>query len=223
MAKKKVVDPLAEVKANPAKVTSVALNPAAWRNAGKGEFAPFPTFPTEIFACKNLVELEVYRAINDGRIPREIGSFTKLKTLNIGGLSTKQLPPEIGDLARLETLNLAYMQSLPSLPSTIGKLEKLRDLQAPYAGIKTLPPTIGQCKALRTINFTNSQLVEVHASLWDCTALEQLSLPEGVRTLPAGIAALGKLRALEISVQALASIASELPKLKSLETLSIVG
>lgn len=215
MAKKaKTFDPLAQAKANPAKVKVIELNPAGARNAGKGWFDPLPAFPPEILACKNLVELEIFRGIADGTIPEAIGALTKLKSLGLGGLTTTQLPASIGKLVNLESLDLAYMELLTALPASIGKLTKLRDLQMPYSGLVALPP-MGTLKALRTANFTNSDDLEsVHPTLWQCAALETLHLPESVEELPPGIAKLTKLRVLSASPSALASIANELPKLK---------
>jgi hypothetical protein len=214
MAKKvKTADPLAPVRTNPTKVTTLELNPAGSRNAGKGWFDPLPVFPPEILDCKNLVELEIYRGIVDGTIPEGIGKLTKLTSLGLGGLSTTRLPESIGKLVKLESLSLAYMESLHALPTSIGKLTKLRDLQMPYAGLTSLPP-LGTLRALRTANFTNTPLASVHAALWQCTALEALYFPEGLTSLPPGIAKLSKLRVLSASPAALASIAGELPKLK---------
>ena len=222
MGKKvKTIDPLAAVKASPAKVTSLKLNPAASRNARRGVYDALPTFPTEIFACKNLVELEVFRGVTDGEIPADLGKLTKLKSLSLGGLPTTRLPESIGKLTKLEQLSLAYMESLSQLPASIGKLTKLRELDAPYTGIEALP-AIGGLRSLRTANFTHTPLVSVHPSLWQCTALETLYLPETVEQLPAGISQLAKLRTLSASPNALASIRGELSKLK-LDALVICG
>ena len=89
---KKLVDPLSEVKASPAKVTALMLNPSASRNQGQGLYEPLVSFPTEIFACRNLVDFELFRGITTGTIPKEIGTLKKLKKLTIGGLPTKELP-----------------------------------------------------------------------------------------------------------------------------------
>lgn len=213
MAKKpKIADPLAPVRANPAKVTRLELNPAGSRNAGKGWFDPLATFPPEIFACKNLVSLDIFRGLRDGTIPPAIGTLKKLTDLGLGGLDTTVLPEEIGQLAKLERLSLAYMESLTALPASIGKLTKLVDIQAPYSGITALPP-IGGLKRLAALNFTNGKLAAVDPSLWECAALEKLYLPESLTVLPPGIAKLKKLRDLSLSPGALAGIASELPKL----------
>ena len=211
--KAKTFDPLAEARANPAKVKGLELNPAGARNEGKGWFDPLPAFPPEVLACKNLVDLQIFRGISDGTIPEAIGTLVKLKSLTLGGLSTKELPASIGKLANLESLSLAYMQSQRELPAAIGKLVKLRELDAPYAGITTLPP-MGTLRALKTANFTNSALASVHPTLWQCSALETLYLPESIEALPPGIAKLTKLRTLSASPSALASIAGELPRLK---------
>ena len=220
--KPKPIDPLAQVKSNPAKVTALGLNPAASRNTGHGLYDALPAFPTEVLACKNLTHLEIFRGIRDGRIPKEIGTLTKLKNLSLGGLSTQTLPEEIGKLTNLHTFELAYQESLTALPASIGKLAKLKFLQCPYAGFTTLPPSIGKLKKLIVANFTNTKLTSVPRELWKCASLEMLTLPECLHAMPPGIAALTKLRTLAISPQALASIASELPKLKLAE-LYVIG
>jgi hypothetical protein len=219
--KAKVIDPLADVKKGPAKVKAVFLNPAASRH-GKEHYDALPAFPTEIFACKNLEDLHIFRGIEDGRIPDEIGSLAKLKSLCLGGLDTMELPESIGKLVKLEKLDLAYQESLAELPAAIGKLAKLQELSAPYAGLRALPPMSG-LRALRVLNLHNTNLVSVHPTLWDCRALEELHLPEGVEVLPAGIAKLSKLHTLTLPARAIAGIASELPKLKQLNYLSIAG
>jgi hypothetical protein len=76
---------------------------------------------------------------------------------------------------------------------------------------------------LRVLNLHNTNLVSVHPTLWDCRALEELHLPESVEVLPAGIAKLAKLHTLTLPARAIAGIASELPKLKQLKYLGIVG
>jgi Leucine-rich repeat (LRR) protein len=219
----KAIDPLAGVKAAPAKVTGLWLNPAASRNSGHGEYAPLETFPLEIFACKNLVTLELFRAIEDGHIPSALGTLTKLKDLTIGGLTTTALPAEIGNLAKLEVLSLAYLELLTALPASIGKLTRLRDLDAPYTGLTTLPSSVGNLQALRRANFASSGLVAVPRALWKLKALEELYLPDTVTELPSGIGALTKLRSLALSAAALESIAHELPKLRALRELRVHG
>jgi hypothetical protein len=219
--KAKVVDPLAEVKKSPAKVKAVFLNPAASRH-GHEHYDALPAFPTEIFACKNLTDLHIFRGIQDGRIPKEIGGLTRLESLCLGGLSTQELPAEIGQLAQLEKLDLAYQEMLAELPAEIGKLTKLRELSAPYAGLKTLPP-MSTLRALRHLNLNDTKLVSVHPTLWDCRALEELFLPATIEVLPPGISRLAKLHTLTLPARAVAAVAAELPKLKQLKTLYIAG
>ena len=86
-------------------------------------YDPLPEFPVELLACKNLVELEIFRGIVDGTIPKELGALSKLTSLSLGGLDTKKLPEELGGLARLESLELSYVGSLAALPESIRYVE----------------------------------------------------------------------------------------------------
>jgi hypothetical protein len=71
MKRGKAIDPLADVRRCPTKVKRVRLHPAAALDDGEGVYEELPRFPRELLACRNLVDLVIFRGIVDGRIPRE--------------------------------------------------------------------------------------------------------------------------------------------------------
>lgn len=112
MAKLKPKDPLAEVRANPAKVKRFDLNPADARNHGF-LVEPLTAFPEELLACKALESLAIFRGIRGPvTIPDRIGELGALKKLSLGGLALKALPESIGKLKNLTDLSLDYDEQL---------------------------------------------------------------------------------------------------------------
>lgn len=227
MANKNSYDPLAQARRKPKLVKTLAVNPAGARNAGLGLFEPYPAFPKEILACKNLEQLEIFRGIDwngDATIPKGIGTLKKLTKLELGGIACVSLPAEVGKLAKLESLSLSYATELRSLPAELGKLRALRELSCCYCeSLVELPPEIGKLRKLRSLDLRNTNLHTVPKELWQCKALEALYLPDSIRRLPKGIGGLRKLARLSLSAAAAAHVASELPKLPKLSSLHMSG
>ncbi len=220
----KTIDPLAAVRADPRKVKHLRLNPAASRNAKRGDYAPLPALPKEIFACTNLETLEVFRGVSGTIVlPPALGKLTRLRVLRLGGTRLAEFPPALGKLTRLEELVCHYVDGITSLPAAIGKLRALHTIAIGGASFTTLPATIGGCRALRSLGIGTSGVREIPKTLWKATRLDRLWLPDGVRALPPGIGALQKLKVLRLTAPALASIRSELGKLKALRELVVVG
>lgn len=223
MAKLKPFDPFVPVRENPLKVTAFEINPAAYRNMGFSN-PPVKAFPRELFACRNLESLKLFRAIEydgDQSIPAEIGTFAQLETLELGGLGFTTLPDTIGRLKKLKTLDLVYCESLTSLPDTIGALTQLKALSLGYTKLKVLPASVGKCRKLEKLSIANVR--EVPAEIFKLTKLTSLALPDSVERLPPGLGRLTQLTELSISAQALTAAAKELPKLTKLQTLWVSG
>lgn len=222
MPKLKPHDPLAPVRKRPARVKSFLLNPAALRNQGL-DCPALAAFPQELFACKNLETLTIFRGLSGhGRsvIPPEIGGFRKLRALSLGGLGATALPAAIGDLRRLRILDLAYNESLKVLPDALGKLRDLETLSVVYSPLRALPSTIGQLRKLKRLAV--SHVKAVPPEVFQLTRLEALEIP-AVRRLGPGMGKLRKLRTLSISAGALTDVRAELPKLTHLTELWVSG
>ncbi|HEY0253983.1 MAG TPA: hypothetical protein VGC41_20780, partial [Kofleriaceae bacterium] len=153
--KNKVFDPLAVARTKPASVKALEINPAGARNAGLGVLEPYPRFPVEILACKNLTKLAIFRGIawgGDQTIPKAIGSLGKLTHLTLGGLGFEKLPAELGRLTKLVDLDLVYSNAVTELPASLGKLTRLQRLSCGYCeALVKLPSTIGNLKELREL------------------------------------------------------------------------
>jgi len=96
--------------------------------------ADLDEFPQEIFAKKNVTDIDLFRGISweHPTIPKEIGKLKGLRRLTLGGNGFTQLPDEIGQLGNLEVLALDYCERLRSLPRAIGKMRSLRELSLGY-------------------------------------------------------------------------------------------
>lgn len=75
------------------------------------------------------LQLDVNRGLG-GRIPGEIGKFTKLTRLLLQYCALEgPIPPEIGNLTELETLALEDNKLTGPIPSEMKRLTRLNDLQ----------------------------------------------------------------------------------------------
>ena len=61
-------------------------------------------------------------------IPKEVGQFTELKSLNILYQFSGQIPAEIGNLTKLESLSISSTNLTGPLPPELGKLTSLKSL-----------------------------------------------------------------------------------------------
>jgi hypothetical protein len=184
-------------------------------------------FPASALSNVSVRTLSLYGVFAYGariRIPDGIGKLRELRRLDVGQSSLRELPEAIGKLSKLESLTLDYAEALTRLPQSLGKLKKLKRLELTYTHrLKKLPDSIGGCEDLELLNPEPSGLVSVPASLWKCSKLRVLELPDGVKKLPPGIGNLRKLRSLRLTPDALWSIRGEIPKLVSLRRLRVWG
>lgn len=225
MAKRKPYLGLEKMRTAPESLTKLQLNPMGLYHQGY-DCPVLDEFPRELFACKNLRTLEIFRGLDQRRtfvIPKEIGNLTKLEELTLGGIAYKKLPDTLGNLKRLRTLSLSYAAVLDSLPATIGKLTALESLEAAASGLRDLPPGIGKLTKLKELSLAGSKLQTIPKELFAARSLEKLTLPASVTKLPPGLGRLDKLVYLGLSASALASAAAELPKLTKLRCLSVDG
>jgi len=89
-------------------------------------------------------------------IPKEIGRFTNLESLDLQGHMFPELPEEIGKLTRLTYLNIDS-QRLKTLPKSIGRLENLEILSLEYCPcLERLPEEMGKLSQLRQLSLDSS-------------------------------------------------------------------
>lgn len=222
MARKKLqdIDPLATAKARPLALKRLQLNPAHARNVGRGLYDALPTIPDVIFTCTNLEELEIFRGVLTGPVPKAIGKLTKLRKLELGGFNVGNLPEELGKLAQLEVLTLTYADGITKLPKAIGKLARLTELVVDCSQVTKLPDEICDLTALRFLGLDGTELATLPKAFGKLVNLERLCLPETLEQLP-DLSKLTKLRVLEASGKALASLGPALGKLTNLRELRV--
>ncbi len=76
-----------------------------------------------------VIALELPRMGLNGRIPAELGSLVRLRTLVLdGNWLTGAIPPELGNLADLQMLALTANNLTGPVPAELGKLKNLREL-----------------------------------------------------------------------------------------------
>lgn len=99
-----------------------------------------PTFPEEIFLCKNL------------------------RKLNLSGNKIKSIPAKIKNLSKLKVLNLSNNE-LSQIHAGIFNLQKLECLVISRNMIKTLPKQINKLTNLKILILQNNQLTEINMDL----------------------------------------------------------
>jgi adenylate cyclase len=100
----------------------------------------------------------------------------RLTYLNISHAKLSSLDGlALSHLLELKELRLAHNQ-FRALPDTIGALEKLEKLCVSDNRLDALPDNIGDLKNLRILDAHNNSLLELPASMWQCTALEEINV-----------------------------------------------
>ncbi|XP_059663731.1 disease resistance protein RPV1-like [Cornus florida] len=95
--------------------------------------------PNSLFGLTSLTKLSLQDCyLSDGAIPKDIGSLSSLKLLNLAGNNFSSLPASISTLSKVEVLLLnqcTELQSLPELPTSLtffsalnSSLQRLPDL-----------------------------------------------------------------------------------------------
>lgn len=125
----------------------------------------------------------------DGELPKELGSLTELRTLDIRENAIKgNIPTQIGELVNLETLMLDKNKFTGELPPTIAKLSKLKELLASDNRFRTFPVEICQAESLTVIHLEKNEIANLPGEITNLTKLEYLYLNENKLTaLPAGL------------------------------------
>lgn len=96
-----------------------------------------------------------------GRIPAELGSLSRLRTLHLPGNSIGgPIPAAIGDLSQLESLDLTFNPLSGEIPAEIGKLTNLRRLGlASTNGLRgSIPAQLGALGRLEELLLNNNRL-----------------------------------------------------------------
>ncbi|MDE2938954.1 MAG: leucine-rich repeat domain-containing protein [Chloroflexota bacterium] len=119
-------------------------------------------------------------------IPKEVGQFTELKSLNILYQFSGQIPAEIGNLTKLESLSISSTNLTGPLPPELGKLTSLKSLALGENQFGSpLPPEIGNLSSLELLQFIDAGLTgPLPAELGNLTSLVYLNLADNQLTGP---------------------------------------
>ncbi len=98
-------------------------------------------------------------------LPEEIGQFTWLEKLVLGGNRLQTIPGSIGDLTELQDLFLDSNQ-LTTIPEPIGNLAKLQFFSLTANQLTTIPGSIGNLTKLQDLLLDNNQLQTIPDSLF---------------------------------------------------------
>ena len=161
----------------------------------------------------------------NGPIPAEIGTLTKLRTLDLTYNHLEgAIPPELGNLASLTRLGLGFNNLTGPIPPELGNLSKLEQLWlGPNQLAGAIPPELGNLASLTSLILeTNDLTGSIPSEFGNLSNLEELILGDNQLTgaiLPA-LGNLSNLRLLSLNWNRLTGpIPSELGNLSNLERL----
>ena len=93
-----------------------------------------------------------------GAIPSELGSLTRLTTLELQHNNLTAIPPELGNLTNLTALSVGDNQLSGTIPPELGKLANLRSLRLDDNAFGTIPPELGDLANLAELSLRNNKL-----------------------------------------------------------------
>lgn len=121
---------------------------------------------TSLTCCKNRVT----------ELPAEIGSLTRLKTLDCRkAFELSTVPREIGCLSSLTSLDLSFT-CIECLPDEICRLSDLTYFSAAVTGIRNLPSDIGDLTSLRVLDVHLTRLTSLPDRICDIPSLEEVNV-----------------------------------------------
>ncbi len=160
-----------------------------------------------------------------GRLPIEIGDFSRLRHLYLGiNQLTGNIPSQIGQLRRLEVLALTENAFLGRIPPEIGRLVRLRQLDLSQNRLTGgIPSELGSLMRLGFLSLDENELTgAIPAELGNATQMRELWLDQNriAGRIPPQLGQLSKLESLRLGNNQLEGpIPPELGKLRNLESL----
>lgn len=212
-----------------------------------GEFSAgnvLTTLPEEIGQLKNLTKLnlsnnniiglpqefcnldeltELYISHNNlSSLPSSISKLVRLVKLTLNNNKLTTLPAGIKELVNLFELNLGNNQ-LGYLPSGIGSLSALGNLFLENNRLEHLPDEFASLRKLKQLNLASNQLSGFPGSITGLRLLEKLDISgnKNLRTIPANISRLTRLRELRLRDTGLVELPAEIGELQDLTYLDL--
>ena len=133
-------------------------------------------------------------------VPKEIGACVSLRKLVLTGNTLKTLPKAIGQLASLKKLLISENQ-LKTLPAEIGNLTQLEHLDVSWNKINTVPSSIARITdTLKALNLQGNRLTTVPKEFGNLASLEFLNLADNdIRVIPMELGELESLDEMDLS------------------------
>ena len=88
-------------------------------------------------------------------VPKELGQFASLQTLDLSNNKLQTVPKELGQLACLQRLYL-YHNQLQTIPKELGQLASLQTLSLSNNQLQTIPKELGQLASLQYFQLDNN-------------------------------------------------------------------
>lgn len=187
----------------------------------------FAELPKKIGDFKTLKSIEIgtFETIKGNlleRLPETFGNLENLKSLIIVNTMIKHLPDSFGKLSKLKSLNLSGNQ-LAQLPKSFSNLKSLENLNLSQNDFKIFPLEITELPKLRKLNFSYNNLKELPESFGNLKTLKELELRfNRLMKLPNNFGNLKNLQFLNLSVNKLTSLPRKIGDLKRLKKLAVV-
>ncbi|XP_031371592.1 probable LRR receptor-like serine/threonine-protein kinase At1g56130 [Punica granatum] len=154
--------------------------------------------PSELFALKELVDLNLAQNVLSGPIPVEIEQLSKMEYLSLGiNNLSGTVPPQLGNLTKLISLSFSSNNLHGPLPKELGKLINLQQLYIDSSGVTgPIPQELGNLKLLQKLwasdNLFTGMLPEFFGTLTELMDLRfEGTLLEG--PIPSSFSTLTKL------------------------------
>jgi hypothetical protein len=145
----------------------------------------------------------------------------RVVSLDLEGLQITAIPREIGSLTALRRLNLSR-NLLDTLPAEIWGLGRLAQLDLGGNRLRALGEGVGALRDLLFLGLRDNDLGSLPGGLFELAQLEILLLSHnGLDSLPEGIASFPFLRYLDVSHNSLRSVPGTLAALDGLDSLDL--
>jgi len=195
--------------------------------------------PPEIVRLKCLETFQVSGSGSEA-VPVFIGSLQQVKTMEVGGLTIKQVPSEtvvesfgpcgegfarlpgfIGNLQQLKTLDM-HSSSIRELPNEMWSMQQLKTIDMSDTWIKELPKEIGGLQQLKTLDISHTKIESLPKEIGGLQQLKTLDMSHTqIKLLPKEIGELQQLETLDISFTWIIELPREFVELQQLKTLDI--
>ena len=113
-----------------------------------------------------ILEINLFGNNLTGPIPKEIGLFPKLITIELGlNELSGDIPAEIGNLSSLRILNLSVNPLTGPIPVALSQLEQLEVLRLQRTLVSgNIPPELGQLQQLKELSLGVGSLADLSKS-----------------------------------------------------------